>query len=242
MRLADCEKIKNQDDDKFYSYELRRLSEADLPQIMELQAKVISAMDRNDYCVPLSKDEHLEILDGRGESVGVFIGERLVALCGILFPGNCENNMALELNFSTEELPAVAQLEISLVHPGFQGNDLQQKMAGLLVERAKNNQHCRFLFTTVSPYNYPSLQTVTALGMYIAKVCKKYFEWDRYVVYRDFQKPTELDTVNTIAVSNIDYKEQQALLDKGYLGFSALKESQDIKILFAKAIKNELEE
>ncbi len=237
MRLADCEKIQNQDDYKLYPYELRRLDKDDLPQIMALQAKVISGMDRNDYCVPLSEDEHLKILDGCGESVGVFIEERLVALCGILFPGESENNMAYELNFSPEKLHSVAQLEISLVHPGFQGNDLQQKMAGLLVERAKNNQHCRYLFTTVSPYNYPSLQTVTALGLFIAKVCKKYFEWDRYVVYRDFQKPIELDTANAIAVSNTALEEQQALLDSGYLGFSLLKGEDDIKVLFARKNK-----
>ena len=234
MRLADCEQIKNQDDDNFYPYELRLLSEADLPQIMALQEKVISSMDRNDYCVPLSEKEHLEMLDGRGEAVGVFIGARLVALCGILFPGDSENNMAYELNFSPEKLHSVAQLEISLVHPGFQGNDLQQKMAGFLVERAKNNQQYRYIFTTVSPYNYPSLQTVTTLGLFIAKVCKKYFGWDRYVVFRDFQKPIELDTVYAIAVSNIALEEQQALLECGYLGFSLLKGEDDIKVLFAR--------
>lgn len=234
MKLNNCGKIRNQEDHKFYLYELRILEKADLPKIMILQEQVIAAMVRNDYCVPLTAVEYLELLSCNGEALGLFIGKRLVAVCGILFPGDKENNMARELNFSTEKLLTVAQLEIALVHPSFQGNCLQQKMALLLIERAQSIRRCNYLFTTVSPYNYPSLQTVTSLGMYLAKVCKRYFQWDRYVAYRDFVEPIELDTANTLTISNADLEEQQVLIACGYLGFAQLKGERDINILFAK--------
>ncbi|MDX9871708.1 MAG: hypothetical protein RBT41_04720 [Clostridia bacterium] len=238
MRLVNCERILNHGDQKLYPYELLLLDKADLPRIMDLQDRVISTMDRNDYCVPLSAAEYLEILTGHGEALGLLIGGCLVAVCAILFPGEDQNNMARELNFSAEKLLQTAQLEIALIHPDFQGNGLQQMMAGLLVERAQSSKRCRYLFTTVSPYNYPSLQTVTALGMYLAKVCKKYFQWDRYVAYRDFLQPIELDKENALAISNADLEEQQALIAGGYLGFALLKGEQDIKVLFAKRIAN----
>lgn len=234
MRLIENGKIQSQEDQKFYQYELGVLEKDDLPQIMELQEQVISSMARNDFCVPLSTDEHLELLKGNGEALGLFIGKSLAAICGILFPGNREINMARELKFSVDKLSAVAQFEIALVHPRFQGNGLQHKMAGLLAERAKGDKRCRYLFTTVSPYNYPSLQTVTALGLYIAKVCKKYYQWDRYVVYRDFVEPVKLDTANAIALSNNYLEEQQQLLESGYMGFGLLKGEEDFRILFAK--------
>jgi len=234
MRLVNCEKILNHRDQKLNSYELLLLGKADLSQIMNLQDRVIPTMDRNDYCVPLSAAEYLEILTGHGEAFGLLIDGCLVAVCAIPFPGRHRINLAREVNFSAEKLLQVAQLEIALIHPDFQGNGLQQMMAGMLVERAQSNKRCRYLFTTVSPYNYPSLQTVTKLGMYLAKVCKKYFQWDRYVAYRDFIQPIELDKDNAVSISNTDLEEQQALIAGGYLGFDLFKGEQDIKVLFAK--------
>jgi hypothetical protein len=113
-------------------YIIRVLGKNDVPQILDLQDTVLGSMKNKNFCVFLSPEEHYEIMDGNGESIGVFVEGRLGAVCSILFPGHRKDNMARELDFSDEELPLVAQLELSMVHPDLQGNNLQVKLAQLL--------------------------------------------------------------------------------------------------------------
>jgi hypothetical protein len=223
-----------QSDLKQCPYIIRLLNKNDLTAVIQLQNNVLAAVNNKDCCVPLLAEELLLMLEGSGESVGLFIGDRLYAECSLLFPVGYENNMARELNFSDEDLKLVAQLELSLVHFDLRGYKLQQKLAGTLAQRVEKAQKARYLFTTVSPYNYPSIQTVTALGLQIAKLCKMYYGWDRYIVYQDFNNPAQLDTANAVSLPSTAYEEQQHLLNNGYRGFSQFKDEKGIKIMYAK--------
>ena len=168
--------------------------------------------------------------------MGLFIQDQLYAVCSLLFDVPYENNMARELGFGEAELALVAQLELSLVDPDLRGHKLQHKLAGILANRAEARKRSKYLFTTVSPYNYPSITTVTSLGLHIARLCKMYYNWDRFVVYRDFIHPIQLDTTNTVILPNTAFDEQQQLLNNGYRGFSQFKDEEGIKILYAKII------
>lgn len=231
-------KIINRRDLQFYPYIIRVLNCDDLPQVMDLQNFIISAMKNKSFCVSLTPEEHYEIMNGNGESIGLFVQGKLCAVCSILFPGHREDNMARQLDFSVQELKHVAQLELSMVHPDLRGNSLQNKLADMLARRAKKKKNYRYLFTTVSPYNYPSLKTVTSIGMNVAKLCKMYSQWDRYVVYKDLVSPLKLDKSSTIHVPNTFFKKQQELLSSGYLGFSQFKDEEGVKIMFAKRINS----
>jgi len=221
---------------QFYPYIIRVLNSDDIPQIMDLQNFVISSMENKSFCVPLTLEENYQIINGNGESIGLFVQGKLCAVCSILFPGFREDNMARELDFNNQELLHVAQLELSVVHPDFRGNILQNKLADMLAQRAKKKKNYRYLFTTVSPYNYPSIKTVTSMGLNIAKLCKMYYQWDRYVAYKDLANPLELDKSNTIHVPVAFFEKQQELLNSGYYGFSHFKDEEGIKILFAKEV------
>lgn len=236
MELIKKGYITNRLDLKQYSYILRVLDSADLAAVMDLQNSVLGAMEEVSSCVPLSMEEHHLILQGDGEAIGLFIHNKLYAACSILFPGIRRDNMARELNFNHEELQYVAQLELSLVHPHYRGNKLQHRLASILARRAERKGNCRYLFTTVSPYNYPSIETVTSMGMNIAKLCKMYFAWDRYVVYKDFINPIILDKKNSIPIPSTAFAKQQELLDSGYLGFAKCEDEDGIKIMFAKEL------
>ncbi|MEG6520674.1 hypothetical protein [Desulfotomaculum sp. 1211_IL3151] len=230
-------KIINQRDLQVNPCVIRMLDTNDLPQLMALQDFVLSLMKSRSFCVPLSPEEHYQIMSGSGESIGLFIGDRLYAVCSILFPGHREDNMARQLNFNDEELLGVAQLELSMVHPDLRGNNLQKRMADILARRAKKNY--RYLFTTVSPYNYPSIKTVTSMGLHIAKLCNMYYRWARYVVYKDFIRPLKLDKSSIIQVPNTSFEEQQRLFDKGYFGFSQSRDEEGITIMFAKKLRKQ---
>lgn len=221
---------------KEYHYILRVLDRKDIPALLQLQSNLIALIKQKDLYVPLVEKELLALLEGNGEALGFFIDNKMLAACSLLFRVDYENNMARELDFTDEELSRVAQLELSLVDPNLRGHKLQCKMAGILAKRVQKQSKIRYLFTTVSPYNYPSIETVTSLGLQIAKLGKMYYGWDRYVVYRDFWHPVPLDTDNAIVVLNTAFDRQQELLHQGYRGFSQFKDEDGIKIRYAKRI------
>jgi hypothetical protein len=217
-------------------YVLRVLDKSDVPELMQLQSDLIAAMDKKDLYVPISEEEMLLLLEGDGEALGLFIENKMYAACSLLWKVEYQNNMARELNFSAEELTRVAQLELSLVDLDLRGHRLQYKMATILAERARQRQAPRYLFTTVSPFNYPSIETVTDMGLQIARLCKMYYGWDRYVVYRDFIDTVKLDTSNPVIVKNTSFAEQEELLNNGYRGFSQFRDKEGIKIMYARMV------
>lgn len=221
---------------KQHPYVIRSLDIRDLTAVMLLQRNVLVNMSNREYCVPILAEEIALMLEGSGDSVGLFMQDQLYAACFLLFKVPYENNMARELNFKDEELSLVSQLELSLVDFEMQGHKLQQKLAGILVQRAERRKNSKYIFTTVSPYNYPSIQTVTALGLQIAKLSKLYYDWDRYTVYKDLSQPIRLDIANPINVSNTAFVDQIQLLSNGYRGFSQFKDKDGIKIMFARVL------
>lgn len=218
-------------------YIIRVLDRSDLMDIMELQFSVIATIEQKELYVPISEEEMRYLFDGNGEAIGLYIQDKLYAACSILWRVDYEHNMGRELNFSDEELSLVAQLELSLVDSDLRGHKLQYRMADILARRVAAEERCRYLFTTVSPHNYASIQTVTALGLQVVKLCKMYYDWDRYVVCKDFNNPVQLDTANSINILNTSFAEQHQLLNKGYRGFSQLRDIDGIKIMYAKTLK-----
>lgn len=219
-----------------HSYVLRVLDKNDLPAIMQLQHKLVSGTGKKDLFVPISEEEMLSLLEGNGEALGLFIENKMYAACSLLHKVDYENNMARELDFTKKELTRVAQLELSLVDLDLRGYKLQYRMASILAQRVQKRSQTRYLFTTVSPYNYPSIETVTSMGLYVAKLSKMYYGWDRYLVYRDFEQPIKLDINNPVIVSNTSFIKQQELLHNGYRGFSQFQDEDGIKIMYAKII------
>lgn len=221
---------------EMHPYIIRVLGSGDLKEVMGLQDHVIGTLEKKEYYMPIPEDALRFILEGGGESLGLFIRDHLYAACSLLFDVDYEHNMARELGFGNEELARVAQLELSLVNPDLRGHKLQCKLAGILVRRLEERGTAGYLFTTVSPYNYASVQTATSLGLQIAGLGRMYFDWDRYVVYRDLTDPVKLDTAKAVSIANTALTEQQQLLSNGYRGFAQLKDENGIKIMYAKIL------
>ncbi len=217
-------------------YIIRVLEPGDVKRVLRLQDRIIRDLAHKEYYVPIPETELRFILVGGGESLGLFIRDQLYAACSLLFEVEYEQNMARKLGFNDAELAQVAQFELSLVDPDLRGHKLQCKLAGILDRRLAKRGTSRYLFTTVSPFNYASVQTVTSLGLQIAKVAKMYFDWDRYVVYKDLIQPIQLDTANAISIANTSLTRQKKLLRDGYRGFSQCRDEDGIKILYAKMI------
>jgi hypothetical protein len=61
-----------------------------------------------------------------------------------------------------------------------------------------------------------------------------YYEWDRYVVYKDFNIPIKVDLEDCITLPNTSFEMQNELFEKGYIGFKEFKSQDGIKIVFGK--------
>ncbi|MDD3364346.1 MAG: hypothetical protein PHZ03_05140, partial [Syntrophomonas sp.] len=120
-----------------YPYIIKVLNQSDLAQVIALQSKLSHAMEQKELYVPIPEEELRYMLDGHGESLGLFIEDHLFAACSLLFDVDFEINMAREIDFSDEDLSKVAQLELSLVDMELRGHKLQHKLADILTRRAE---------------------------------------------------------------------------------------------------------
>ncbi|TYQ18177.1 UNVERIFIED_CONTAM: hypothetical protein Cloal_0595 [Acetivibrio alkalicellulosi] len=218
-------------------YVIRLLNTDDLTDIMILQDSILKNLGLSELAVALTNDELSFILDGNGDSLGTFISGELRACCSLLWNVPDNINMAKELGFDAYSLSQVEQFEMALVHSDLRGHKMQQKLATILIERSKITHQKRYLFTTVSPHNFPSIQTITSLGLNIVKLTKMYNNWNRYIAYKDFSYEQLLDKSQVVEVLNTDYTKQKHLLENGYRGFSLKKDkNNNIIILFSKII------
>lgn len=225
-------RIKNNRDQKYYSYEIKVLDITYFDRLFAIQKYIAKKLGKPEAYILLKEKELIEMLGDGGIVVGVFVNEELYGSCGAYFPGFNGDNLGLDIGMPREELKRVIHLESSNVHPMYRGNALQYKMASLLVNRAKDIRGMRYLLNTVHPENYPSLKTTFALDMVIIKLCLKYKGFWRYIFYQDIEEPIQKKSNNSISVSSIDYNTQIKLLDTGYYGYGLEKDVEGIKIHF----------
>lgn len=221
---------------------IRILSLEDKAAVLQLQNNIFEELTFPELSVRINEEDLHNLLAGDGEAVGAFIDGKLLATCALLKHGKITlaNNMGRQLNFNEQQLKCIEQLEMALVHPTLRGQKMQLKLAEILVfnsaQRAVAAKKSHFLLTTVSPHNYPSLQTVLTLELLIVKIAHMYNGWLRYVVCRympkEIKKPEAtkkniveqlLDLTQTISVDITDLKQQTELLSRGYYGFALKK-------------------
>lgn len=175
----------------------RRAKESDLPVIMELAAEAKEKvpdpewfeMDDMDFMKQHISEEGFTILaEYRGEGKNLE-SESVPQIAGIMLvriPGEQEDNLGEYLNLTAEEMFQVAHLEIAVVSPKFQGNQLQYRMF-CVVEKILSEQvprRFRYLMATVHPENRFSLNNMKKLGMEVAADVRKYGGKRRYVMWK----------------------------------------------------------
>ncbi|WP_114636592.1 hypothetical protein [Polynucleobacter necessarius] len=64
------------------------------------------------------------------------------------------------------------------------------------IKLAKQNSSFRYLFSTVAPTNYASMQDKFSADMLILKLVKKYEDYHRYIFFQDIINPILLDVKN----------------------------------------------
>lgn len=218
------------------SYTVCLLNKEHMSQLQGLQELVVDTLVEKKNLQPLTYEELDYILNGSGLMVGAFIGSELVAFRALLIPPIDEEHLGLDIGLEAGELPRVIYQEISIVHPDYRGNRLQQTLAHLIMEElGKLDQTFTYAACTVAPFNIPSLKDKFKQGMEIAALKVKYVNQLRYIFIKQLVGESagrEISEIERIPMGDVEG--QQALLDAGWRGISLEEEDGEYRVLYVK--------
>jgi hypothetical protein len=207
-------------------YTVRMMGREHLRQILDLQETVVEELNDKSSLQPLSQEEFIYILEGNGLMIGAFTGSGLIAFRALLIPPMDDEHLGLDIGLATEELSQVIYQEISMVHPVYRGNRLQQTLAHLIMDEVKNlDQTFTYVACTVAPFNIPSMKDKFKQGMQIAALKHKYDHQLRYIFVKRLDGKGEREMYNMEKVPMADVLKQQELLRAGWRGISLESEN-----------------
>ncbi|MCA1055973.1 GNAT family N-acetyltransferase [Rossellomorea aquimaris] len=217
-------------------YLVRLLNLDDMGKITELQADVVEDLKEKGNLQPLTHGEYTYILKGNGLMIGAFSGTELIAFRALLIPPLDDEHLGHDIGLQASELPRVIYQEISIVHPYYRGNRLQQTLAHLIMEELRTlGQSFMYVACTVAPFNIPSLKDKFKQGMEVAALKMKYGNQLRYIFVKRMESEDAGGEISNIAkVPMGDIEGQQALLKCGWRGISLEEEDGDYRILYVK--------
>src|SRR4051794_1653399 len=86
-----------------------------LEEILALQRKVIESLTTESFLQPLTKEEFLFILNGKGLMIGAYHNEKLIAFRAMLEPEIDDEHLGMDAGLPRSEWPLVLYSEISNV-------------------------------------------------------------------------------------------------------------------------------
>ncbi|MBL5770927.1 GNAT family N-acetyltransferase [Heyndrickxia sporothermodurans] len=217
-------------------YKVSRLASSDIEQILLLQNLVVASLEDKESLQPLTLQEFEYILDGKGLMVGAFVNEQLIAFRALLIPVIDSEHLGYDIRLAEEELSSVVYQEISIVHPQYRGNHLQQILAKIIMnELSKLNGKYSYICCTVAPFNIPSLKDKFSQGMEIASLKEKYGGRLRYVFVKKLVDENKAWT-KKVTLNMNDTASQQKLLSQGWRGIRMEKRDNGIWVEFGKQL------
>ena len=165
------------------SFTVRRCSEADLDEIMELQ-DMVADLTGSDIFVETTREEMTESLSC-DLCLGVYDADRLIAfglmVCGRVTP----RNLGTYLGYDDERLLQCVTYDTTFVHPDYRGYGLQRSL-GQMRDRAAAESGAREALSSVSPENPHSLDNVLKRGFGIISETALYGGRRRYILRKEF--------------------------------------------------------
>ncbi|MFJ7934514.1 GNAT family N-acetyltransferase [Sporosarcina sp. NPDC096371] len=206
-----------------------------LDEILTLQQKVIDTLTSGAFLQPLTQEEFLYILQGKGMMIGAYYEGQLVAFRAMLEPDiDEEGHLGIDAGVSMNELSTVIYSEISNVDPDFRGNNLQV-LLGTILMQSVNQQQFRYVCTTVAPFNIASLKDKFAHGMEIVALKVKYDDLLRYILMKDLTQPLQTEASTSCEIIMEDTELQQRYLQDGWRGTAISQVDDQWVVHFEKA-------
>jgi len=231
--------ITSKSDGKSHHCSINLLNISDIDAVLHVQNETVRYIKDSSIYYPDSREVFEASLNNDGLIVGCIVNDQLVAFRSIWFPRSRPENLGLDIGMQDpNQLSQVAHLERACVIPEFTGNRLQMRMTRHAINLAKQNNSFRYLFSTVAPMNYASMQDKFSAGMLILKLVKKYEDYYRYIFFQDVIKPiaANLNSSSMIFVDGEDIDSQVALLEQNdfMVGCLQQRNSDAMQVGYAK--------
>ncbi|MFU0788747.1 hypothetical protein [Virgibacillus proomii] len=217
------------------SFYLKKLTVNYLHDILKLQQIVEQTVEGASFLQPLTTEEYNYILSGKGSMIGIFIHDQLVAFRAMLIPNSKDpEHLGRDLGLLETEWSKIIYSEISIVHPTYRGNRLQNYMGKQLFKQV-DKRIFHYIAATVAPFNIPSIKDKLALGMKISALKAKYNGKLRYILIRDLHIPPDYNNYTTTKIVNMqDINLQKNLLEAGYCGIAIQKRNGNYDVTYVK--------
>jgi len=216
-------------------YQVRRLVLDDIPALLLLQKLALEELDNSDTLQPLDQSEFEYILKGNGLIIGAFADEQLIAFRALFVPPiDDEKHLGLALGLENK-LDEIIYQEISVVHPFYRGNQLQQKLATLIMKELTIETHSfTYVCATVAPHNIPSLKDKFKQNMMIGALIDIYGGKLRYVFYKKINKSDDCKWKLEKTVPTFEVSRQKQLLNDSWVGVQLVETGDTIAIKYVK--------
>lgn len=216
------------------TYKIRRLDLADIPKMQHVQQQAESVLEDKSSLQPLSNNEFSYILQGNGLMIGAFVKESLIAFRALLVPPVDEFHLGYALDLK-DQLENIIYQEISVVHPAYRGNQLQQKLAyAIMRELDESSFEFRYVCATVAPRNIPSLKDKFYQGMVVGALQEMYAGKMRYIFVKDLQEKEKQYQLETKVLPTSEIGLQQQLLKEGWQGIQLIQDGHQYSVKYAK--------
>lgn len=216
------------------AYQVRQLYQDDIPSLITLQHKAIEVLDNPDTLQALSTEEFEYILRGNGLIVGAFSEGLLIGFRALLVPKVDEEHLGLVLGLENK-LETIIYQEISVVHPIYRGNQLQQKLAYLIMEVLQEKEHpYQYVCATVAPHNIASLKDKFNQGMQIGALIEIYNGKLRYVFVKKIGEVEEQPWEEVKRVPTFETSLQKKLIDEGWHGFGLVQDDDSFSVKYGR--------
>lgn len=213
-------------------YTMRLVEAKEIESVLKLQSLVYDGLANKEILYKDTKLEMLEDLSQGGMIIGVFNSvEELISYRYISFPGHSKKNLGYDIHLDSSQLNKVVHLETTLVSPDYRGNRLQSLTLSKAIDLIEPMK-MKHLLCTVSPYNIFSLYNIMNAGLSIKALKRKYGDghdgvW-RFILHKNLNAEDALDRhFKQLKMDSI--QEQKILIEKGYIGYNLIKESQMIQ-------------
>lgn len=215
-------------------YHIKHLSNDNINEICHLQNKVLDELKNKDTLQPLDVAEFEYILQGNGLMIGAFVEEELIAFRALLIPPIDEEHLGFHINLE-DKLNNIIYQEISVVHPSYRGNQLQQKLAISIMDALHELDHdFTYVCATVAPHNIASLKDKFKQQMLVGALTDVYEGKLRYIFFKNIVNNVKQKWTHTKIVPTSNISEQKTLLHSGWLGFQLIKKGNTFAILYGK--------
>ena len=200
----------------------------DLGQWSALRDEVLRELSDADFYVR-EDDERAFFaahVQERGQTIGVYQGERLIAYSMIGFPGAYDaGNLGKVIGLAEPRLAQVAHISSCMVLPQWRGNGLQRTLLAvrLAIAQAQGRPCC---LAMVSLRNHRSRHNLMRLGMHIGWT-GEIDGLKRHVLRIDLHQGTHFDMADERLIPSDDFAALCAASRDGYVGVGEVRHAED---------------